>query len=265
MTSNGTALITGASAGLGAVYADRLAKRGYDLVLVARGEDNLRELAAKLPGNAEVLAADLTVDADLARVEARLAKDDVTFFVNNAGIGWVSPVVDAAPADLGKVIDLNVTAFTRLDQVAAKSFAARGTGTIVNVGSVVGTVLQLPGMATYAATKAYVVTFTQVLAAELADTGVRVQAVMPGAVATELWDKSGYPLTNLDAETVMTVDHAVDAALAGLDAGELITIPSLPDAAHWDAFEAARLTLAPNMSRREPAERYRLSVSGTRA
>ena len=209
-----------------------------------------------LPGNAEVIAADLTVAADLARVEARLAQDDVTFFVNNAGMGWVSPLVDAEPADLAKVIDLNVTAFTRLDQVAAKALRARGTGTIVNVGSVVGTVLQLPGMATYAATKAYVVAFTQVLAAELAETGVRIQAVMPGAVATELWDKSGYPLTNLDVETVMTVDDAVDAALAGLDAGELITIPSLPDAAHWDAFEAARLTLAPNMSRRDPAERY---------
>src|ERR1700754_3321109 len=106
MTSNGTALITGASAGLGAVYADRLAKRGYDLVLVARSEDKLRELAAKLPGNVEVLAADLTVDADLARVEERLRGEDVSLLVNNAGMGWVSPVVAADLSDLGKVIDL---------------------------------------------------------------------------------------------------------------------------------------------------------------
>src|SRR3954466_2604438 len=98
MTSNGTALITGASAGIGAAYADRLAKRGYDLVLVARSEDKLRELAATLPGGAEVLAADLTSDADLARVEARLRGEDVTLLVNNAGMGWVSPVVDADPA-----------------------------------------------------------------------------------------------------------------------------------------------------------------------
>jgi short-subunit dehydrogenase len=263
MTSNGTALITGASAGLGAAYADRLAKRGYDLVLVARGEDALRELAASLPGNAEVIAADLTVDADIARVEARLRDEDISLFVNNAGMSWASPVVEADPAALARVIDLNVTAFTRLDQVAAKAFAARGAGTIVNIASVAH-ILQLPGMATYAATKAYVLSFTQVLAAEVAGTGVRIQAVLPGALATEWWDKAGLALAHLDEQIVMTVDDAVDAALAGLDAGELITIPSLPDAEHWDAFEAARQTLVPNMSRREPAERYRLSVSGSR-
>jgi uncharacterized protein len=262
MTSNGTALITGASAGLGAAYADRLAKRGYDLVLVARSEDKLRELAASLPVKTEVIAADLTVEADIARVEARL-REDVSLFVNNAGMGLVRPVIDAEAAALQQVIDLNVTAFTRLDQVAAQAFAARGDGTIVNIASVVP-IMQLPGMATYVGTKAYVLAFTQVLAAELAETGVRIQAVLPGALATELWDKSGLPLAHLDEQIVMTVDDAVDAGLAGLDAGELITIPSLPDAAHWDAYEAARLTLAPNMSRREPAERYRLSVSGSR-
>jgi uncharacterized protein len=254
MTSNGTALITGASAGLGAAYADRLAKRGYDLVLVARGEEKLRELAATLETNVEVIAADLTVEADVARVESRL-REDVSLFVNNAGMGWVSPVVDADFATLAQVIDLNVTAFTRLDQVAAQAFAARGEGTIVNIASVVP-ISQPAGMTTYTATKAYVLTFTQMLAAELAGTGVRVQAVLPGALATELWEKSGLPLAHLPAEIVMTVDDAVDAALAGLDAGELFTIPSLPDAAHWDAFEAARLTLAPNMSLRDPAQRY---------
>src|SRR4051812_36046455 len=256
MTSNGTALITGASAGLGAAYADRLAKRGYDLVLVARSEDKLRELAASLPVETQVIAADLTVDADVARVEARL-RDGISLFVNNSGMSFASPVVDAEPDALARVIDLNVTAFTRLDQVAAKAFAARGDGTIVNIASVVP-ILQLPGMATYVATKAYVLAFTQVLAAELAESGVRIQAVLPGALATELWDKSGYPLAHLDEQIVMSVDDAVDAALAGLDAGELITIPSLPDTAHWDAYEAARLTLAPNMSRRDPAERYGL-------
>jgi uncharacterized protein len=257
------ALITGASAGLGAAYADRLAARGYDLVLVARGEAKLRELAATLPVGVEVLPADLTVAEDVARVEARLRADDISLFVNNAGMGSVSPLLDADPATLTQLIDLNVTAFTRLDQVAAQAFVARGAGTIVNIASVVP-IGQPAGMTTYTATKAYVLTFTQMLAAELADTGVRIQAVLPGALATELWDKSGLPLSNLPAEIVMTVDDAVDAALAGLDAGELITIPSLPDAAHWDAYEAARLHMAPNVSRREPAERYRLSVSGSR-
>src|SRR3954470_21739782 len=169
------ALITGASAGLGAVYADRLAKRGYDLVLVARGEDKLRELAASLPTQVEVLPADLTVAADVERVAARLA--DIDLFVNNAGMSYASPVAAADPAELQKVIDLNVSAFTRL----AQAYAARRTGTLINIASVVP-ILQLANMATYTASKAYVLTFTQVLAAELADAPTRIQAVLPGAV-----------------------------------------------------------------------------------
>jgi short-subunit dehydrogenase len=249
MTSK--ALITGASAGLGAVYADRLARRGYDLVLVARSEDKLRELAASLPTQAEVLVADLTVPEDVERVAARLA--DVDLFVNNAGMSYASPVAAADPAELQKVIDLNVSAFTRL----AQAYAARREGTLVNIASVVP-ILHLIGMATYTASKAYALTFTQVLAAEQPD--MRIQAVLPGAVGTELWDKSGHALTNLDPEIVMSIDDAVDAALAGLDAGEPITILSLPDHADWDAYEAARLALVPNMSRREPAERYRVTA-----
>ncbi len=251
MTSK--ALITGASAGIGAVYAERLAKRGYDLILVARSEDKLREVAATLPTEAEILVADLTDPGDVERVAARLADADV--FVNNAGTSYASPVADADPAQLQRVIDLNISAFTRL----AQAYAARRAGTLINIASVVP-ILQLAGLATYTASKAYVLSFTQILAAELADTPIRIQAVLPGAVGTELWDKSGFPLAHLDPEIVMSIDDAVDAALAGLDAGELITIPSLPDAAHWDAYEAARLVLVPNMSRREPAERYSVSV-----
>jgi short-subunit dehydrogenase len=249
MTSK--ALITGASAGLGAVYADRLARRGYDLVLVARSEDKLRALAETLPTRVEVLPADLTVPADVERVAARLA--DIDLFVNNAGTSYASPVAAADPGELQKVIDLNVSAFTRL----AQAYAARREGTLVNIASVVP-ILHPAGMATYTASKAYALTFTQVLAAEQPD--LRIQAVLPGAVGTELWDKSGFPLTNLDPETVMSIDDAVDAALAGLDAGELITILSLPDRADWDAYEAARLALVPNISRREPAERYRVTA-----
>src|SRR5690242_13825506 len=241
MTSK--ALITGASAGLGAAYADRLARRGYDLVLVARSEDKLRELAASLPTQVEVVVADLTVPEDVERVAARLR--DIDLFVNNAGMSYASPVADADPAALQRVIDLNVSAFTRL----AQAYAARRAGTLVNIASVVP-ILHLPGMATYTASKAYALTFTQVLAAEQPD--LRIQAVLPGAVGTELWDKSGHPLENLDPEIVMSIDDAVDAALAGLDAGELITILSLPDRADWDAYEAARLALVPKMSRREP-------------
>ena len=251
MTSK--ALITGASAGIGAAYADRLARRGYELILVARSEDKLREVAASLPTEAEIVVADLTVPGDVERVAARLGEADV--FVNNAGTSYARPVADADPAELQRVIDLNVSAFTRL----AQAYAARRAGTLINIASVVP-ILQLAGMATYTASKAYVLSFTQILAAELAETPMRIQAVLPGAVGTELWDKSGLPLAHLDPEIVMSIDDVVDAALAGLDAGELITIPSLPDAAHWDAYEAARLALVPNMSLRRPAERYSVSA-----
>src|SRR4029079_146141 len=138
-------------------------------------------------------------------------------FVNNAGMSYASPVADADPDELQRGIDLNVSAFTRL----AQAYAARRTGTLVNIASVVP-ILHLQGMAAYTASKAYALTFTQVLAAEQPD--MRIQAVLPGAVGTELWDKSGFPLANLDPETVMSIDDAVDAALAGLDAGRLIPI-----------------------------------------
>ena len=240
------ALITGASAGLGAAYADRLAERGYDLVLVARSEDKLRELADSLPTEVEVLAADLTVAADVERVAARLA--DVDLFVNNAGMSYASPVADADPAELQRVIDLNVSAFTRL----AQAFAARRAG---HAGQ------HRLGRADPAPRGDGRLHREQGLRAHVhAGAGgrarrqpaMRIQAVLPGAVGTELWDKSGFPLANLDPEIVMPIGDAVDAALAGLDAGELITILSLPDAADWEAYEAARLALVPNMSRRRP-------------
>ena len=250
MTSNGTALITGASSGLGAAYAERLAARGYDLLLVARRGDAMRE---RFPA-AEVLEADLTRAGDLARVEARLREDaSITVLVNNAGVGLVAPFVDADPARLTSMIELNVTALTRLSH----AFAARGAGTLINVGSITPLAL-LQGMAAYNGTKAYVNVFTETLAAELP--GLRIQAVLFGAVGTEMWDKSGLPLEHLDAEIVMPIDDAVDAALAGLDAGELVTIPALPEVADWEAHEATRLALTPNLSRREPAARYQVTV-----
>ena len=246
MTSK--ALITGASGGIGAAYAERLAARGHDLVLVARRGDAMRE---RFP-TAEIIEADLT--RDLAPVEARLREDgSITTLVNNAGVGLISPFVDADPDRVTAMIDLNVTALTRLSH----AFAARPSGTLINVGSITPIAL-VQGMAAYNGTKAYVNAFTQTLAAELPH--LRIQAVLFGAVGTELWDKSGLPLEHLDAEIVMPVGEAVDAALAGLDAGELVTIPALPDIADWEAHEATRQALLPNLSRREPAARYQVTV-----
>lgn len=260
----GTALITGASSGIGAVYADRLAKRGYDLILVARNGDRLHALAAELSdatGRAvETIVSDLTDAADLARVEAALRTDaSVTMLVNNAGVGAAGPLLVSDVDKMTDMIALNVGALTRLTYAVVPGFVARGTGTIVNIASIAAIAPEaLNGV--YGGSKAFVLAFSQSLHHELADKGIRVQAVLPGATATEFWDITGPGLANMPAAILMSADDMVDAALAGLDQGELVTIPSLPDAADWDSFEAARQVLAPSLSRTEPAARYDVTL-----
>jgi hypothetical protein len=258
--SKGTALVTGASSGIGKVYADRLAHRGYDLILVARDKDRLTALAAKLKAeagvNAEVLQADLIDKADLKKVEQRLRDDDsITLLVNNAGVGGNGPLAVADTNGVENIVQLNVVAVARLASAAAKAFAPRKRGAIVNVGSVLGLMPEMfPGV--YPATKAFVQTMSQSLHIELGKSGIQVQAVLPGATRTEIWERSGKSIDDLPAEMVMDVDEMVDAALAGFDQGESITIPSLPDVADFQALEAARLKLAPNMNRNHAAARY---------
>jgi short-subunit dehydrogenase len=257
----GTALVTGASSGIGKVYADRLAHRGYDLILVARDKDRLDALAAKLTAEAgvkvEVLQADLTAKDDLLKVEQRLRTDGaITLLLNNAGLGGNGPFASADPDGIEKIVQLNVLAVARLAAAAARAFAARKSGTIVNVGSVLGLAPEIfPGV--YPATKAFVLALTQGLVAEVNGSGVRLQAILPGATRTEIWERSGKDVETLPAEMLMEVDEMVDAALAGFDAGELVTIPSLPNAADWQALEAARQKLGPNLSRNTAAERYK--------
>jgi short-subunit dehydrogenase len=256
----GAALITGASAGIGAVYAERLARRGHDLVLVARNAARLETLAARLrqeTGRAvEVLAADLQRRDDLLRVERRLREDArIALLVNNAGIAQAGPVAGADPDRLEAMVQLNVLALTRLAAAAATGFKARGAGTLVNIASVLGLAPErFNGV--YAGSKAFVLALSQSLDAELRGTGVRVQAVLPGATRTAIWESAGVDIATLPPEMVMEVDEMVDAALAGLDAGELVTIPSLPDAADWERLDTARLSLGPNLSRNHAAERY---------
>lgn len=256
----GTALITGASTGIGAIYADRLAKRGYDLILVARDQFKLEGVADRIKAeyqvNVEVIAEDLTVKSDLARIEQRLRSDShITLLVNNAGLGATTPLVDSNLDELETMITLNVTALTRLSGAAVPGYVARGKGAIINIASIVALAPDLLNGA-YSGSKAYVVNFTQSMHHELANKGIQVQAVLPGAIDTPFWDKSGLPVQHLPSQIVMQPDALVDAALAGFDAGELITIPSLPDVAQWEALEAARLQLKPNLSRTTPASRY---------
>jgi len=265
----GTALITGASSGIGATYAERLARRGHDLLLVARDRARLDALAARLRADTgvavEVLPADLTQRSELAAVERRLREDArITMLVNNAGIAVAGSLVGADPDRLEAMIQLNVVAPTRLAAAVAPRFAAAGGGTLINVASVLALAPELFN-GSYSGTKAYVLNLSQALQHELAPRGVRVQAVLPGATRTELWERAGVELAQLPPSMVMDVNEMVDAALAGLDHGETVTIPSLPDHGDWEAYSAARLALAPNLSRDHAAPRYRaaLAVAGS--
>lgn len=256
----GTAVITGASTGIGAIYAERLARRGYDLIIVARNRDRLNDLAKRITAETEcaveVLAADLNDKNGLASVEDKLRQDaSITLLVNNAGIGTHTPLLDSDVDQMEKMIALNVTALTRLTYAAAPEFADRGRGAIINIASIVGIGPEILN-GVYGASKAFVLALSQSLHHELADRGLRVQAVLPGATATDFWAIGGLPLEHLDANIVMDAEEMVDAALVGFDRGELITIPSLPDQQQWQAYEDARQAMMPNLSRNKAADRY---------
>ena len=259
----GAALITGASTGIGATYADRLARRGHDLILVARDTGRLGALAAKLRGatgvKVDIITADLTDKADLARVEARLRDDaSIDILINNAGAALSGDFVDQDIDKVENLITLNVLSVTRLAHAAAGAFKARDRGVIVNVSSVVGLLPEYRAPV-YGATKAYVTYLTQGLRQQLPATVV-LQAVLPGATRTEIWDRSGSGGADaIDPANLMEVEDLVDAALAGFDQGELITIPSLPDPADFAAYDAARQKLLPNLSRNRSAERYKVA------
>ncbi len=259
----GVAIVTGASSGIGRVYADRLAARGYDLVLVARREERLRAIAADLHQrhavNAEVLVADLSRPAGTAVVVDRLSSDaSVSLLVNNAGFSALRPLTDTPDQLIVEMIGLNVTALTMLSKAALVAFKARDAGTIVNVGSGAG-FAPYPGIPVYGSTKAYVYLFTQSLQSEVEGTAVRVQLVLPGAVLSEGWEVAGgAKLEPLPEEIVMTTEDCVDAALAGLDQGERVTAPSLHDDTILREFEARSGRLLQSMFDRKPAERYHL-------
>jgi uncharacterized protein len=269
INARGTALITGASAGIGAVYAGRLARRGYDLILVARDKTRLADLARRLRcatgRSVETVAADLNDTADLARVETILrANATITLLVNNAGVAATAPLIDADVEKMDDIIRLNVGALTRLTYAAVPGFVARGGGTIINLASTVAISPEaLNGV--YGGSKAFVLAFSLSLQHELADKGVRVQVVLPGATATGLWDRAGRPLHQLPAAIVMSPDDMVDAALAGLDQGEVVTIPSLANKADWDKYEAARRAMFGKLSSAVPAPRYNVKQSGSTA
>ena len=259
-THLGTALITGASSGIGALYAEKLAQRGYDLILVARNREQLNALASSIStrtGRAvEVLPTDLNDRNELARVEEQLRTDaSITLLVNNAGMGTYTPLLHSNVEQMTRMVDLNATGPMRLAYAAAPGFVARGRGAIINIASIVAISPEtLNGV--YGSSKAFVLAFSQSLQHELADKGVRVQAVLPGATATDFWAIGGLPVENLDASIVMSAEDLVDAALLGFERGEKVSIPSLHAGEKWDAYEAARRAMAGQLSSNTVAQRY---------
>ncbi|MDZ7875092.1 MAG: SDR family oxidoreductase [Rhizobium sp.] len=252
-------LITGASTGIGATYAERFARRGHDLVLVARDVVRMETLASRLRQETgvrvDILPADLTKAEDLAKVEALLRDDArIGILVNNAGTAIGGSFIDQNVDDMTKLVALNATALVRLSSAIAPRLAKAGEGAIVNIGSVVGIAPEF-GMTVYGATKAFVLFLSQGLAHELGPKGVYIQAVLPATTRTEIWDHVGADVNAMS--NVMEVGDLVDAALVGFDRREPVTIPPLPDAGQWDTFDAARKAMLGNLVNALPAERYR--------
>lgn len=263
--TRGYALVTGASSGIGAAYAHGLARRGYDLILTARREDRLLALASRISAETgrkvETITADLGTSSGSATVEAALRDDErIVLLVNNAGAGAVTPLIATDVDEMADLIGLNVTALTRLTYAVTPRFVRRGNGTIVNIASAVAIGPErLNGV--YGGSKAFVLAFSQSLRHELTDKGVRVQVVLPGVTATDIWANSGFGLENLPKEMIMSTDAMVEAALVGLEQGEFMTSPSLPDPELWEAYDAARQALGQQLSHSEPAPRYRAAIA----
>jgi uncharacterized protein len=265
MPDKGMALITGAASGIGRVYADRLAQRSYGLILVDRQADALSDTAKalhkKFGAPVETIVADLISPVALEKVASVLATDDrITMFVNNAGTSKVGPLSDAQWSDLAEMIQVNILAHARLALAVLPAFIRRDHGTIVNMGSV-ASFCSVPGTTLYSGTKAFVLNFTRGLQNECAGTNVVVQLVAPAATVSGIWEAAGVSLSSVDPEQVMSTENCVDAALAGLDAGEMMTLPSLNDLAVLENYEAAAAKLLEVSQVRQPAMRYDIKIN----
>lgn len=256
-----TVLITGASTGIGATYAERFAQRGHNLVLVARDKSRLDALSSRLREqhgvSIDVIQADLTQTSDLITVEARLRDDArIGILVNNAGAAQSGSFIEQSTDSIANLVALNTTA---LGTSPAPSPHAWHTPVmvIINIGSVVGLAPEF-GMSVYGATKAFVLFLSQGLGLELSPKGVYVQAVLPAATRTEIWERAGIDINTLSE--VMNVSDLVDAALVGFDRREPVTIPPLQDAARWDALQSARQGLLSEIRQSVVAERYQAQV-----
>ncbi len=251
----GTAVVTGASSGIGKIYAEKLAERGFDLILVARRAERLSDLAEQIKAKYGVavtnIAADLSKPDDTERVAQAVETDSsITLLVNNAGTMAMGSFAEAKPSAIADMLHVNVLALTRLALAVLPGFKQRDRGTLINMGSVLG-YYGYPGTSAYSGTKAYVLTFTRNLQAELAGTNVKIQLVAPAGTATEGWDS-----TTVDSSIVMTAEACVDASLKGLDKQEATTLPSVEDLHLLANYEAAAGALVAASQTGKPATRY---------
>jgi uncharacterized protein len=255
------AVVTGASSGIGAAYAGRMAERGYDLILIARRRDRLEDLANRIAAGTgravEIVTADLADPKDLLRIETLLTKrEDIEVLINNAGLGALGPTSKVAADALENLIRINILALTRLTHAALPGFLRRNSGTIISIASMIA-VMPTPSGAAYSGSKAYVLNFARSLQMELAKTDIIVQAVLPGPVRTEFFAVSGLAAAPFPNELFMSAEQLVDTALRALDQGELVCFPSLENASLWTAVEEARVALSRAlMQSGQPATRY---------
>lgn len=261
MAENPSVLITGASAGIGAIYADRFARRGHNLILVARDASRLNTLAEELQVlygiKAEVLPADLTDTLSVESVAQRLHDDtNIGVLVNNAGMNISGTFATQSAASINQMTSVNLTSALTLAHAAATRFAIEGRGSIINLSSVVGLAPEL-GMPLYGATKAFLLYLSQALNLELGTKGVYVQAVLPAVTRTRLWALAGVDVNTLSG--VMDAGEMVDAALVGYDRRESVTIPPLHREEQWSLHEQTRQEMLTEFRQEHPAPRYQKS------
>jgi uncharacterized protein len=259
----GTAVVTGASSGIGAAYAERLAAEGWDLVVVARRRDRLEELAQRIIGehgvDVRVLAADLGLADDLARVGEDVERTGPAMVVNAAGLAHYMTFADLPPARARELVEVNVLAPVILCRSALPAMVAAGRGSLVNIASLLafsGAVDApfMPKRAVYAATKSFLVTFSQALSVELAATGVRVQVTCPGIVRSEFHSRQGMDMADVPR---MEPDLVVEASLADLAAGVVVSVPGLGDLGSLARVSEANAAMLGSTRATELPDRYR--------
>jgi len=255
------ALVTGATSGIGKAFAERLAADGYDLVIVGRREERLGEFAAAHTDvKVRTIAADLSTNEGIETVAQICSTEPLTLLVNNAGVAHYMPLA-ALPADkASELVSVKVLAPTLITRAAVSGMQDRGQGAIINVAGMIAfsgpaPTSQMPRRVVYAGTLAYLVAMSQTLSAELEGTGVKVEVVCPGVVATEFHERQGL---DLSAVPRMSADDVVTAALRGLELGEVVCAPGVEDAGVLDAVFQADLTAFGSQSP-QLATRYRAS------